>query len=463
MSIIFGDYTPPKRETKKGDFSLGIFFDGTNNNKNNTDAKADYDKKRKGTQLTPEEQRAADAYAKYGKKDVTTSYHNDWSNVARLWSCYPAKSGIYIDGIGTETEKDDSVMGGGFGTDYTGIPKRVASGCRSIAEKIRGKKNKSEKIKIPRLTIDVFGFSRGAAAARSFVYEAGRPQYWDEYNEMRRKGGYLGQVFKENNIEVDLIDVRFLGLFDTVSSYSERFSANPDFSNDVWELHLNDIGKAKNVLHFTAMDEHRENFSLTNIHIGLQKMLPGVHSDIGGSYNDGIEVVGEIETKVLRHSFDSLKKKLTDQFWYTENQLEEVEERYGYFSLKGTRDLKKTYSYIPLHFMGEIAESKDVPFDTKTLENKKYKISDDPLLVRVKVRLRKYVYKDAQSYTFKWYDDIHKKYKGVKEGDEKYADYEEELQEQKDLRNLRQNYLHWSANKEGIGMDPTSDRIRKTY
>jgi hypothetical protein len=118
MSIVFGGYTPPKRETKKKDLTLGVFFDGTNNNKNNTDAKADYEKKQKGTELTPEEQRAADAYVKYGKKDVTTSYHNDWSNVARLWSCYPEGSSIYIDGIGTETEKGDSVMGGGFGTDW---------------------------------------------------------------------------------------------------------------------------------------------------------------------------------------------------------------------------------------------------------------------------------------------------------------------------------------------------------
>jgi hypothetical protein len=462
MSIVFGTYTPPEKEDEKKDLALGIFFDGTNNNKNNTDAKADYEKKQKGTKLTPEEQRAVDAYVKYGKKDVTTSYHNDWSNVARLWSCYPAESSIYIDGIGTETEKEDSIMGGGFGTDYTGIPKRVADGCRSIAE-LLNKKIKDKKTKVPILYIDVFGFSRGAAVARSFVYEVGRPQYWDEYNEMRRKSGYLGQVLKENNIKVDLIKVRFLGLFDTVSSYSEKFKVKPDFSNDVGELHLNDISKAKNVLHFTAMDEHRENFSLTNTNVGLQKMLPGVHSDIGGSYNDGIEVVGEIETKVLRHRFDSLKKKLIDEFWYTENQLEEVEERYGYFSLKGTRDLKKTYSYIPLHFMGEIAKSKDVPFDTKMLEDKKYKISNDQLLVRVKARLRKYVFGDAKPLDFKWFGDIQKKYNGVKEGEERYSEYEKEMQEQKDLRNLRNNYLHWSANKEGIGMDPTKDRKRKVF
>lgn len=462
MSIVFGHYTPPKRETKKKDLTIGLFFDGTNNNKNNTDAKADYYKKLKGVKLTVDEQKASDAYVKYGKSDMTTSHHNDWSNVARLWSCYPVEDSIYVDGIGTETEKGDSLMGGGFGTDDTGIPRRVGDGCRSIV-KMLNKKIKDKKTKIPILYIDVFGFSRGAAAARSFVYEVNRPIYRDQYNEMRRKGGYLGQVFKENNIQVDLIKIRFLGLFDTVSSYSEDFKAKPDFSNDVWELHLNDIGKAKNVLHFTAMDEHRENFSLTETQVGLQKMLPGVHSDIGGSYNDGIEIVGEIETKAFRSGFDSLKKKLIDESWYTENQLEEVEERYGYFSLKGTRNLKKSYSYIPLHFMGEIAKSKDVPFKRDKLEDEKYKISNDPLLVRVKARLREYIFEDAKPYDFKWYGDIHKKYEGVKEGHVRYSAYKEEIQEQKDLRDLRNHYLHWSANKEGIGMDPTPDRIRKTY
>ena len=59
--------------------------------------------------------------------------------------------------------------------------------------------------------------------------------------------------------------------------------------------------------------------------------------------------------------------------------------------------------------------------------------------------------------------DIQKKYKGVNEGEKRHSDYGKELQEQKDLRNLRNNYLHWSADKAGIGMEPTSDRKRLNY
>ena len=37
MSILFGDYTPPEKEDEEVELTLGVFFDGTNNNKNNTD------------------------------------------------------------------------------------------------------------------------------------------------------------------------------------------------------------------------------------------------------------------------------------------------------------------------------------------------------------------------------------------------------------------------------------------
>ena len=65
------------------------------------------------------------------------------------------------------------------------------------------------------------------------------------------------------------------------------------------ELSLNNIGAAANVVHYVAENEHRENFSLTNTHVGVTKVFPGVHSDIGGSYNDGLEIVEEIETSKL--------------------------------------------------------------------------------------------------------------------------------------------------------------------
>ena len=47
MSIVFGDYTPPKKKVKIKELTIGVFFDGTNNNKNNTNAKEYYDGKSK--------------------------------------------------------------------------------------------------------------------------------------------------------------------------------------------------------------------------------------------------------------------------------------------------------------------------------------------------------------------------------------------------------------------------------
>jgi hypothetical protein len=77
--------------------------------------------------------------------------------------------------------------------------------------------------------------------------------------------------------------------------------------------------------------------------------------------------------------------------------------------------------------------------------------------------LTNFVFKGGKTYTFKWFKDIHAKYKGIKSNDPRFATYQQELQEQKDLRLLRNKYLHWSANYDWIGMDPTPNRVRETY
>jgi hypothetical protein len=455
MSVTFGAYTPPEKEDEKTEYILGIFFDGTNNNKNNTNAKEAYSKQKKGEKLSNAETQGANAYKKYSG-DPMSSYENEWSNVARLWDCYAARKNIYVDGIGTNSLQSDETEGSAVGAGKTGIPERMKEGCRLLVEKLKGTKQ------IDTLTIDVFGFSRGAATARYFVHELSNigaksktenPPIWTY------KWGYFGYFLKQNGIEVRLLKIRFLGLFDTVSSYG----ASTNFSNDVTELSLNNISKAKNIIHFTAMDEHRENFSLTHTHIGIEKMLPGVHSDIGGSYGNGIEIVNEIETsKTTNDKLEKFKKKLVEQNWYTDDQLEIIGGIYS--NLKGTRkNLKNTYSFIPLQFMTELATAKEVPINSQNLKENKYKISDDPLLIRVKNRLQKYILGDGLPYSFKWYGDIHEKYKNTKQGDNQFSKYQEEIDEQKDLRLLRNKYLHWNSNREGIGMDPTNDRIRKTY
>ncbi|MNE19919.1 hypothetical protein D3C80_1130190 [compost metagenome] len=271
----------------------------------------------------------------------------------------------------------------------------------------------------------------------------------------------MGYYLAQNGIKVDLIKVRFLGLFDTVSSFSTLIDGKPNFDNDTTQLPLNNLGKAKAVIHFTAADEHRNNFSLTETNVGKTREFPGVHSDVGGSYNDGTEVVKAIE-KNFKEKLEKLSEKLVDSAWYLKDQLE-----ISFFGpkheLKGTRNLKNSYSYIPLHFMAEAAIEQNVPFDNTKLVIDKYNISNNPLLVRVKKRLHKYVFENAQPYTFKWYGNIHEKYKGVKNGDSRFEAYQQELQEQKDLRTLRNQYLHWSADSGSIGMEPTKDWKRKTF
>jgi Uncharacterized alpha/beta hydrolase domain (DUF2235) len=464
-NVTFGDFAPETQSKKVVDITLGIFFDGTLNNKTNTD---------EGTKQTA-------AFKKNGySKKSDTSYYNDRTNVARLWEHLKDDKKIYIEGIGTEDRKEDSTMGYGFGTGPTGVRGKVRIGCEKIVEKAMAEKNAKGAEKIGTITLDVYGFSRGAAAARNFVYEISKAKYnamvftdpesgytfksdSDDFStdkDVLPKRGHLGLKLEEKGLEVDLVKIRFLGIFDTVSSYSKNFSVSPDF-NDIEELSLNKIGHAKSVVHYIAADEHRQNFAITPTPVGVEKTFPGVHSDVGGSYYDGVEVVEELETTWTNsRKLDPFKKKLINEGWYKEEQLKITGGNF-YFALQGTRDLKKSYSFIPLHFMAEAGISHEVPFNKGTLELS-YKMSDNPLLVRVKARLRDYVFGNKGQYLYKDQELLDKEYTN-QTSSEKIAAYNKELGEQKDLKELRNIYLHWSAKREGIGLDPTKDRKRIVY
>ena len=121
-----------------------------------------------------------------------------------------------------------------------------------------------------RVFTSVFGFSCWAVAARYFV----------------------AQWKAEQNLATQLaapqaaIEIKFVGLFDTVSSVGYGLG----FGSNVQELGLDLGGVPKKVVHLTAGNEYRQNFSLTdvtsslNASVGYELTLPGVHSDIGGSY-----------------------------------------------------------------------------------------------------------------------------------------------------------------------------------
>ena len=540
--------------------------------------------------------RRADERGFFDRMGVDNSLMNDYTNVARMWNCCNDNYRIYIEGIGTLDRQKDISAGFQFGSGDTGIRGKVRRGCYELAKKINEKlpKKTDEVIKV---TLDVFGFSRGAAAARNFLYEVNVSNKREEdtklgkrfertgkrpsnegnrygYNEYAYfyydkdsvrvnidffeedkwpKYGYLGYYLLKEGINPKILDkirleIRFVGIYDTVSSYEEfgnisgldlldkgiQHSKKSFFDDDVEQLQLNNLGKFQKAVHFTAMNEHRENFALTKMRVEncIEKTFPGVHCDIGGAYETGTEYVDEIEidydiTNIINHIYlDVFQQYLILEHWYKEDQLDQSFDK-SYFKLSGTRFLRKEYSYIPLHFMQQFFNeflgnsyanviSKNVVTD--------YPISDpqDEILIKVKERLRKYVFRDEnkkeeerseeekewrfisdgerkkllQEEGRKVIDEIkskrRKEQEKIKKEDqnmmlleggthkktvtfdsEPKINYAKVLQEvykrnsifetQDILKKLRNKYLHWSANRDWFGMDPTSDRKRKEY
>jgi len=440
-NVQFNSYTPPTRTRQQSyNISISLFFDGTKNNKNNSDARVSN----------------SAAYRKHGAKDEESSYQNDWSNVARLWdACSDKANRIYVEGIGTTDNAGDSQMGYAFGSGFTGIRFKVRKGCQQAAERIAVLYNSNKGKRLTSVTFNVYGFSRGAAAARNFVYEIGRSAYkgrkvetddgsmhafYDTDQMPAREempsSGHLGYSLALKGIAIDarLIRVNFLGIFDTVSSYSP--TPIPRFSNDIAELNLNALGRAQHVVHFTAMDEIRENFSLTRSPKGIEKNLPGVHSDIGGSYLSGPEIKEEIETSwTMNTRLYPHRDRLIEEGWYKPKELT-ITGGFAYWALRGEKKMVyKEYSFIPLHFMADFSVDHQAPISA-ALTVSKYAIDGHPTLVSAKANLKKYV-RDGEAYP----------YQGNRLLNE--------------LKALRYGYFHRSARREGIGMDPNSDWKRR--
>ncbi|MCG7553305.1 DUF2235 domain-containing protein [Pseudoalteromonas sp. Of11M-6] len=225
--------------------SIGIFFDGTGNNKYN------------------------DILDPFDDKEPT--------NIAKLHELYDTGKKFvfseYIEGVGTAAGKKDSIID--LAVAYS-FDERLLKALASIFESI----DTNELILVNTVLLDCFGFSRGAAAARAFV---------NLVNEMREAQD-IRLVGKE-------VVFRFVGIFDTVASiggdgdndHSELYAR--DELDDAARLDLNQAS-AGAVYHLTAWDERRDKFPLNSLKNKggslfanhKEDYLPGVHSDIGGGY-----------------------------------------------------------------------------------------------------------------------------------------------------------------------------------
>jgi uncharacterized protein (DUF2235 family) len=136
-------------------------------------------------------------------------------------------------------------------------------------------KIKDARPRITKVHLSVFGFSRGAAEARTCC------QWIRKATKM--KVGYAE------------LNMRFLGIFDTVASVGLADSSPVGQGFMDWADGTMDIGDFEKVAHFVAAHEIRQSFPLSTARIGAKNypkntkeyIYPGAHSDIGGGYGPG--------------------------------------------------------------------------------------------------------------------------------------------------------------------------------
>ncbi|WP_211467401.1 T6SS phospholipase effector Tle1-like catalytic domain-containing protein, partial [Collimonas silvisoli] len=132
---------------------------------------------------------------------------------------------------------------------------------------------------IPKITLNVFGFSRGAVEARAFCY-------W--FADLLKKDGTFAGMDAE---------IAFLGLFESVASIGLANSASettPLFFADGHFSWAREVREAlppcvRKTVHYIAAHEQRRNFPITRVKGDdvTEYLYPGVHSDVGGGYSPG--------------------------------------------------------------------------------------------------------------------------------------------------------------------------------
>ncbi|SPE77292.1 hypothetical protein FLACOL_01285 [Flavobacterium columnare] len=522
-----------KQRKKAVHFTFGVFLDGTLNNMYDTELRqyAEGKKVVNTSGLGVSQSQAVDIYQDHGDPNgMQSSYENDLSNPAILYKNYEPNEiekryPIYIGGIGTNTapksqgktllpedyKDNDFIEGPAFGMGSSGIMDNVKKAILDVVKELKVNISK-EREYIGTITFDVFGFSRGAAAARHFVHVVTHPPYNPTVYHRKKRDtlvldlqnnklplsyeyktmphfGLLGQLLQENGIldAQTQVKVRFVGIYDTVPHHG-LFQ-----DNDIKDLGLDNVNKANYVVHMVAADEHRANFSLTDISSvtkthpesgkkgGIELIYPGVHCDVGGAYEEGRpDNPKRIAVERDLPSLEKVREELIRQGWFKEDQLFVKFQNGGDSNMNGDRCylegnrkwISNQYSYIPLHIMAKICGIKKVPiqldkllifkrFYENTYNNPKehtlgnHIVGNIAFLERIKKKLEDYTFNGGMPFGFIEY----KESATIYETDDPKASVNKEREKQKeeeinkDIKFLRNHYLHWNATYGSAGID----------
>ncbi len=481
---------------------VALFFDGTLNNRMNIE-------EREKDELEMESK----AKKKF-RKDPSNSYDNGRTNIAIMEphveetaDGYDLFYKHYIEGQGTFTYQRDSLRGYALAIGESGVPWRAEDGIRKAVEKMTNdKKIKYEEHYIAKLTIDVFGFSRGAATARYAIHVIfnGRISGVDEQTgTVMYEWRPIAKRLNESMLEIDenAVEIRFAGLYDTVLSYlgSQKVGWTTN------ALQQTAVARAKKALHLAAADEHRQDFPLHKIQsavnkgVGEEYYLPGVHSDVGGSYNLAneklLEQVTEEREKVYMRTSDEGSDKyleldwlgrptgktmvihegnpdrirkdrqdLIEQGWYKENEIKSHDVQWDELGRAthsiltvSRKGIRSAYSNIPLKIMARYARDEKLKISAELEKRADIILKPEKDLKELEGIIDKYI--AANKNTSKpddWKpEDWDPK---VKIG--KKAAIDREI-----LKEIRHRHFHFSASKWSAGYKPNFewDNIEKKY
>ena len=277
---------------------IGVFFDGTANNSFNHLQGKNYIEAFLEQCDDPEQREALRRQCEAGEIPVEdNSQGNDITNIGKAHELYlpPSKDSlnvkVYVDGIGTTREGSDAMLGQGFDLGDTSSFGQVQRACRTlIVQEIKDQLEEllAEVELIHRIEFDVFGFSRGASAARQFVNlidvnaEHALAEALANEPSIRLTSGF-------NWASRDEVRIEFVGLFDTVVTVGlSDNKLTAQFNRRQVTLRTE---QAARVVQLVANDEWRVNFALTKISDQqtiapnfTEVIVPGSHSDVGGGY-----------------------------------------------------------------------------------------------------------------------------------------------------------------------------------
>ncbi|QCJ70126.1 hypothetical protein C9446_09850 [Providencia heimbachae] len=165
---------------------------------------------------------------------------------------------------------------------------------------------------IPKLTalkLYVYGFSRGAAEARAFVY-------W--VNQLLEKLPSFSDIPDAEKTLYGLpISVEFLGLFDTVAAVGFANVVPIATGHNSWAGGTQQLPKSdlvKTCCHLVSAHEQRQAFALDSVRTPegiyppstVEVIYPGMHSDVGGGYPMGDQgkardSAGELLSQIALH------------------------------------------------------------------------------------------------------------------------------------------------------------------